>query len=197
LSRYLLVIVVLLVSATSASAEEISPKPETTTWAIVRTGELIGTERAAREPATRFFMAGECREPQGRRSLRCYFNSVAVLKAEGNCRLLATAWIEDLRLVKRTPTEIVWAGTKGPEGLAGAMVTTTLTVRPNPDIQGRTLELPGSSDSWEYESRTSFSVARSTGEPVTTRALKPRILGDYSRRAPCLPDDIMIDVRTP
>ncbi len=175
-----------------------------TTGEAFLTGTLVGTETMEGETPTRFFMSGQCSENQD--ILRCHFNQVAIFKSDARCKLLASGWSEDFKRVRRTSTEAVWATTRGPEGLLGALTTTTLTVHIGnlSRTTGGGVGGPLSpSDDWEYVSRVTFSDPKNPFDPrakpmkpVTSRAVPSWAPGAVTR-AECLPDEIVIVPESP
>jgi hypothetical protein len=199
--RYYLSLLTAGLLAVAASADGQGQHP----WIGMGTGQLVGTETSEGSAPIHLFMAGACSEGRDRRFLHCYFNSVTISKSENGCRLLASAWVEDLKLVTRTATEAVWAATRGPAGVTGTKTTSTLKVRIG-DLSRR-LALPGPSDQWEYVSRQTFTKPEifeqfdgKSLKPTTWQGWTPGIRGRADqdvvhKPAECLPDTFIIDAR--
>jgi hypothetical protein len=136
---------------------------------------MWGSEMAEGKVTATLGIAGECVKSSDRSRLTCQFASIGMTQ-DGQC--LVSTWSERLRLVQRTSEVITWAGTQGPEGLAGAMAASTLVAERSP-IQNSKADLfntygPGPFDRWTYKSTTSYSAPGLVGRalPTTTAEVK-------------------------
>ena len=100
-------------------------------------------------------IAAECIEVTAG-GLTCQFVSLGI-SDKGTC--VVSTWSERLREVRRTSGVLTWAGTRGPEGLAGAVTRTSLVAEIALDSKRDFLKTSAASvDKWSYRSTTSFAA---------------------------------------
>jgi hypothetical protein len=140
---------------------------------IVRTSQMWGSETSEGKINAWIGIAAECRQ-EADQSLRCQFVSISVT---GTDQCTVSTWAQLLQLVRRTSDTVIWAGTKGPTGLAGVVAMTRLTAQRNQGRDGNSktfaAETPGSADTWNFISTQTHSAPVFSGKiqgPVSTEA---------------------------
>jgi hypothetical protein len=162
--RTLLVAFHLLTSAATAGSPQ-----------IIRTSQMWGAETSAGNTNPRIGIAAECLQ-EADQSLRCQFVSLSV-PSTNQCAVVT--WSQTLQLVRRTSDTVIWAGTKGPTGLAGVLSTTRLTAQRNQARDGKSntfaSEGPDSFDTWNFISTQTHTAPGLSGKiqaPVSTEVAK-------------------------
>jgi len=138
---------------------------------LVRTAQMWGSELAEGKVSHTVGIAGEC----VRRTDGALTGQFASISAGNDGQCIGSTWSERLHLVRKTSDLVTWAGSRGPDGLAGRMTTTTITAERTPLKTDYFNTIgPTPVDKWSYKSNDSFSAPSLGGKilPSITTEVK-------------------------